>query len=452
MTNRTIKILIVEDESIVAQDLQSVLEDFGYEVPLLVDSGEEAIEQAIKIKPQLILMDIKLIGKMDGIMAAEKIVEILDIPIIYLTAHGDKNTIERAKISQPFGYIIKPFTKQELNIAVEIALYKHSIDQKLKQNTRWLMMILNSIADGIIVTSGKGFITFVNPAAEKITGWLSTEALNQPISSVFNIIDDNTKNSLDSFLMKIIKSDEETKIPEVTCLINKNAIEIPITCQISSISEYLEMNSVNNFIEEFGGKVIIFRDDTQRRISHEQLKRQAFYDSLTNIPNRVWFTERLNDALERCYRNSKYLFAVLFLDLDGFKMVNDTFGHLIGDKLLIEVANRLMKLLRSIDTVARFGGDEFAILLEDVTDIEEVCRIAQRIHHDLSISFSIENKILCTNASIGIVLSSINSTNVEDLIKNADIAMYQAKSKGKGRYEIFEPSMKNKIKEDVVFG
>ncbi|MBL1211227.1 diguanylate cyclase domain-containing protein [Geminocystis sp. GBBB08] len=438
--NTTTKILIVEDESIVAEDLQLVLQDLGYDVPLFVDSGEDAIEKALEIKPNLVLMDIKLIGNIDGITAGEKIVDILDIPIIYLTAHGDKTTVERAKLTKPFGYILKPFTKQELRIGIEIALYKYNIYQKLKQNTRWLTTILNSITDGVIVTDTNGYVTFINPLAEKITGWSLTSAINQPLTSVFNLIDEKTKTSLASFLTKIIESGDFVHLPEYTSLISKNGTEIPICNRISPINNSINLNYINNFMGESTGTVLVFTDDTARRIAQQELKRQAFYDSLTNLANRVWFTERLTDAIERVQRNPEYLFAVLFLDLDNFKTINDTLGHWTGDQLLIGVANRLLELVRPIDTVARFGGDEFAILLENVADLKQVCKIAHRIQKSLSTSFTIQEKIVSTNASIGVVLSSMNCNNIETIIKDADIAMYEAKQKGKGRCEIFDLS------------
>ncbi|WP_017293374.1 GGDEF domain-containing response regulator [Geminocystis herdmanii] len=438
MANTPAKVLIVEDESIVAQDLQAILEDFGYSVPMFVDSGEKAIEKAMELKPNLVLMDIRLIGEMDGITAGQKIVKILDIPIIYLTAHGDKNTVQKAKIAQPYGYIVKPFTEQELRIAIEIALHKYQIDQKLKENTKWLATILNSMSDGVIVTDSEGYITFLNSTAEKITGWSYKSAINQPITSILNIINEDTKKNLDSFLIDIIESGESTNLPDQTSLINKYGMEIPISDRISPLNENVEIEIYKNFMAESKGSVFIIRDDTERRIEYRQLKRQASYDFLTNVANRMWFIERLTDAIKRVESNPKYLYAVLFLDLDNFKTINDQLGHWTGDQLLIEVANRLLQLVRSNDTVARFGGDEFAILLENINNFEEVEKVTQRIQEDLKVCFTIRENTVCTNASIGVVFSSIDYDNVEGVMKDADTAMYEAKKKGKGRYEIFK--------------
>lgn len=390
-------------------------------------------------------MDIRLIGDMDGIETAEKITEQFDIPIIYLTAHGDEETLSRAKITQPFGYIIKPFNEQELRILIEISLYKHKFDLKIKENAQWLSIILNSIGDGVIVTDMNGNVTFLNPSAEKITGWSLTEAINQPITSVFNLIHETTQDSLNNFLIEVIKSGEFTKLPELTSLITKTGALVSISDSLSPIANTRGIRFVKNSLKELTGTVLVFRDNTEQKLAQQQLRHQAFYDSLTNLPNRSWFLERLTDAIERTKRNHEYLFAVLFLDLDRFKIINDSLGHWAGDEILIIVGNRLLKLARPMDTIARLGGDEFAILLENVANIHEVCKFAQRVQKELSISCQIKDNKIFTNASIGIVFSSIDYETIEDIIQYADIAMYRAKEQGQGHYAVFDNSMRQEV-------
>ena len=186
-------------------------------------------------------------------------------------------------------------------------------------------------------------------------------------------------------------------------------------------------------------------DITERKRAKEQLHEQAFYDPLTGIPNRALFMDRLSHTLERAKRHHDYRFAVLFLDLDSFKVVNDSLGHLVGDHLLVAIARRLETCLRTEDTVARLGGDEFTILLEDIEDINPALRVAERIHQELSAPFNLDGHEILTGASIGIVLSrevpeGICTTEYdrpEDLLRDADTALYRAKALGKGRYEVF---------------
>ncbi len=182
----------------------------------------------------------------------------------------------------------------------------------------------------------------------------------------------------------------------------------------------------------------------ERQRAEEQLTYSAFHDPLTGLPNRALFMDRLGRTLERAKRHEEYLFAVLFLDMDRFKIVNDSLGHATGDQLLLEVARRLQKCLRTIDTVARLGGDEFVLLLEDIEDLQGATRVADRIQRELESRFDLEGNSIFTTASIGIVQGSTNYAQAEDMLRDADIAMYRAKMLGKARYEVFDATMRDR--------
>ena len=162
------KILIVEDDNIIGLEIRDRIEALGFDVTNVVPFGEDAINEILAVRPDLILMDIRLKGKMDGIQTAKKIRECYDIPVVYLTAYADYNTLERAKITEPFGYVLKPFEERELVSTMEMALYKHKMEMKLKESERWLSTTLKSIGDGVIATDTKGRIIFMNPVAEQI--------------------------------------------------------------------------------------------------------------------------------------------------------------------------------------------------------------------------------------------------------------------------------------------
>ncbi len=182
-------------------------------------------------------------------------------------------------------------------------------------------------------------------------------------------------------------------------------------------------------------------DITEQRAAQEQLLHDAFHDGLTDLPNRALFMNRLKHAINTAQRHPDYLYAVLFLDLDRFKVINDSLGHLAGDKLLLVVSQRLLDFLRPTDTVARLGGDEFAILLEDIRDYGDAITIAQRIITELPLPILIAGQETFTTASIGIAFSSEDYERPEQLLRDADLAMYQAKANGKARYEIFHQAM-----------
>jgi len=182
-----IRVLVVEDESLVARDIQHMLRSLNYEVLGVVTSGEMALQKAAASVPDLVLMDIILKGEIDGITAAEKLWEEFNIPVVYLTAYADETTFQRAKLTKPFGYLLKPFEERELQTTIEMALYKSKMELKLREREEWLSTVLKSIGDGIIATDREGLVTFMNPLAEKMTGWTQDEALSRPLPDVFGV-------------------------------------------------------------------------------------------------------------------------------------------------------------------------------------------------------------------------------------------------------------------------
>ena len=184
---------------------------------------------------------------------------------------------------------------------------------------------------------------------------------------------------------------------------------------------------------------------TQRKQSEKLLRHNAFHDKLTNLPNRVLFTERLARALKRTKRQTNGLFAVLFIDLDRFKVVNDSLGHMVGDQLLVAIARSLESCLRPKDTVARFGGDEFAILLNKIKDVNDAISVVRRIQEQLKLPFKLNGQEVFTSVSVGIALNTIDYFQPEDILRDADTAMYRAKTLGKARYEVFNSTMHDHV-------
>ena len=437
-------ILVVEDESIVAQDLQFTLEDLGYGVSAIANSGESAIRKVAEYQPDLILMDIRIIGEMDGVSTAEIVLQRFDLPVVFLTAHADEETLARAKLAAPYGYIIKPFEESELHTTIEIALYKHQQEQQLKRNVQWLKTVISSIGDGIITADKQGRITFLNPAAENLTRLSFKQALGKKAAEILTLTDASTRKIIDNPVKQVLKNKDVFHLPSNTILVKDDGEEIYLNGTVSPILDYQNVASSNKYNSELAGTVMIFQDVTEKKLAAQNLHRRAFYDSLTNLPNRAWFRERLTDAVIRVERNHNYLFAVLFLDLDNFKKVNDCLGHPAGDCLLVAVAERLSRVLRSFDTIARFGGDEFGIILESLNYANESFKVARRIQKEFSIPFVIDGNTISASSSIGIVLSSQNKS-IDDLIRDADIAMYRAKEQGGGRYAVFDTQMHRQV-------
>ncbi len=440
-----IKILIVEDDRIVARSLKIALEALEYPDPEIVYSGKQIVQKVAEIKPNLILMDVHLGSGPDGIEVSQTIAQEFDIPIIYITAHSDEKTLNRIRQTEPLGYILKPFRDQELRAAIEIALYKHDMEGRLRKQTQWLATILNSIGDGVIVTDMQARIMMLNPVAEKLTGWSALEAIGKPAAHIFAVINEHSRLLIDNPFVKVIEAGETISLPEHSVLIRKDGSEVPIGDSLAPIKDLRGVSLLRGGSRQITGTVAVFHDNTQQRTTAKRLHRHAFYDNLTGIPNRAWFRERLTDAVERVKRYPEYLFAVLLLDMDRFKVINDSMGHDAGDQLLIGTATRINHSIRTIDTASRLGGDEFAVLLENLRSEEEAFKVVQRIHEELSKPFHLNGKEIFTNASIGIVLSSIGYSHIDELIRDADIAMYRAKAKGKGRHQVFDTEMRDQV-------
>jgi len=257
------RILIVEDEIITAEDIRESLLDMGYSVLGIVSSGEEAIEKLEADNPDLVLMDIMLMGEMDGIETANEIRSRFNIPVVYLTAYGDKEIMERAKISEPFGYILKPFNERELQINIEIALYKHKMERRLRESEQWLSSILKNLGEAVMATDKNGIIKFMNPFAEAITGWKWEFASGKPLATVFNIISEGSDKPIDDPVAKAIREDIFYGLANNTMLITKENMKIPVDIIGSTIKD--DSDCVI-------GIVLIFSDIFERLKVDEALK------------------------------------------------------------------------------------------------------------------------------------------------------------------------------------
>jgi len=280
-----ISVLIVEDEVIVAENLSSKLEKLGYTVIGMAINGHEAVEMVLAHRPQLVLMDIKLQGELDGIATVEKIKKHLDIPVIYLTAHSDPNTLSRAKISKPYGYVLKPFDERDLATQIELALYKHEADRKVREQREWLRVTLTSIGDAVIATDEAGLITFINPVAESLTGWKQDEAIGQPVQEVFRIVNEYTRKVVDDPVRKVLQCGRIVGLTNHTVLLRKGGGEVPIDDSGAPI-----LDAQGRIL----GVVLVFRDVSERRRAEKalQMSQRKLSTILEQIPDGVGVINR----------------------------------------------------------------------------------------------------------------------------------------------------------------
>ena len=301
---------------------------------------------------------------------------------------------------------------------------RHLAERLLAESEQRYRSLFYHNPDAVFSLDPRGRCLAANPACEAITGYTSDEILSRPLSAF--IVKEDIKTTLRHFA-RSVRGEAQT-------------FEVSVVRK-SGRRARLSVTTVPIMV---GGQIVgiygIAKDETERRALEEQLAHQAFHDSLTHLPNRMLFLDRLQHAISRTER-SQSLLAVLFLDLDNFKVINDSLGHEVGDQLLMNVAERLRGSMRTGDTAARLGGDEFILLLEQIHSVHEAEIVAQRVHDVLKEPFFVGEREVFVTPSIGIAVSTSPDDRPDDLLRNADVAMYRAKRNGRGCYEIFDPLM-----------
>ncbi len=308
---------------------------------------------------------------------------------------------------------------------------RQAMEDELFAEKERAQVTLNSIGDAVVCTDLMGNISFINPVAERLTGWSREEAAGRPMADVLRILDDATGESIPNPMELAVAQNQTLNLPSSCHLIRRDGTETPIEDSVSPIHDRRG---------QVTGAVIVFRDVTLAKALTRQMTHSAQHDFLTGLPNRMLLNDRVSQAIAASSRHHGIV-AVLFLDLDGFKHINDSLGHPIGDKLLQSVAARLTETLRGSDTVSRQGGDEFVVLLSDIQHAEDAAFTAKRLLQAVAAPHSIDDHDLHVTTSIGISVHPDDGMDGETLIKNADTAMYHAKEHGRQSYEFFKPAM-----------
>jgi diguanylate cyclase (GGDEF)-like protein/PAS domain S-box-containing protein len=353
-------------------------------------------------------------------------------PLVVLTGLDDESLASQALKEGAQDYLIKgQIETRGLMRALRYAVERKSMEEALFVEKERAQVTLNSIGDAVVCTDITGNITFLNIVAERMTGWTRQEAAGRPMADVFRIFDATSRESTPNPMERAVDQDKTVHLPPNCILIRRDGFEIPIEDSVAPIHDRQGHAT---------GAVVVFRDVSAARAMALEMTHSAQHDFLTGLPNRMLISDRVSQAITMASRHMKKV-GVLFLDLDGFKHINDSLGHPFGDKLLQSIAKRLVDCVRASDTVSRQGGDEFVVLLSEMEQSEDAAITARRMLQTVAEAHPIDQHDLHITTSIGVSVYPDDGMDAETLIKNADTAMYQAKENGRQSYQFFEPAM-----------
>lgn len=462
-------ILIVDDTPANIDVLGSILMDH-YEISAAIN-GPIAIEVATSPNPpDLILLDI-MMPEMDGYDVARELKsrqKTRTIPIIFVTAKSEDEDEALGLSLGAVDYIRKPVspavTLARINSHLELKKHRDRLKAVAEQKTNeaWASekllknqsLQLNRVEDELKsteVTAEKNFIYFQELFTNSPYGIILLDTDSRIIRSnkSFIRLTGYSQADLCSMSLEILwsRKTDRQRSRELTSLAMKRKVGSLESALYHKKGNPVPVSALSHpviYREQVQGVFIIFQDISERKFYEAKLKHQAYHDVVTGIPNRAYFNDRLDQAIKLKQSSSDYSFAVLLIDLDRFKTVNDTMGHQAGDKLLNTVTSRIKFCLRSADTIARLGGDEFAILIPNINEPHQVFKIAERIKATCAAPFNINEEEVSISASTGIVMDITPDDTREQIIRNADLAMYHAKAKGRGCFKVYRKAMHDK--------
>ena len=397
-----------------------------------VESLSEGLDRLSKEGIAAVLLELSLSdGK--GIEAFDRLFfSVPNIPILVIVDQAVEALAIEAVGRGAQDYLFSDrLDKHSVHREIRNSIGRKSIEDALFVEKERAQVTLNSIGDAVLCTDVSGQVTYSNPIAQALTGWSCEEAYGKPLIEVFRIVDGLTKTTAKDPMAMAVEQNRTVGLTENCILIRRDGIEFAIEDSAAPIHD-----RQGNVI----GAVIVFRDVSEARAVSRRISHTAEHDLLTTLPNRLLLNDRISQSIALARRHDRLL-AVMFVDLDHFKRVNDSMGHSGGDKLLQCVAGRLLASVRGADTVSRQGGDEFVILLSEIAHPQDAAKSAEKVLHSLCAPCTLEGREVRTGASIGISVYPKDGEDAETLINNADMAMYHAKEQGRNRFQFFVAEM-----------
>ena len=434
MVNR---VLIITGNAEDAATLEDVLER-AQDGPFLIEWAINLTNALQRLKTDLkepidaIMVDLDLpdgqgMATFDQLFAA-----VPSIPIMILNELEDEQQTWEAIQRGAQGCLSKGhFGSYLVPQSLRNIIQRKAVEEALFFEKARALQTLNSISDAVISTDLEGKVDYLNHAAEQMTGWPFADAEGMPVTEVMHLINDKTRQTVLNPILNVLQHNQPKLLAAGTILIRRDGSEAAIEDSVAPI---------HDSADRLKGAVMVFHDMTAAQAMTEKMAHLAQHDALTDLPNRALLHDRINQAIALAERAGSHL-ALLFLDLDNFKHINDSLGHDVGDQLLQAVAVRLSDCVRSADTVSRLGGDEFVVLLSENQSAEDAALTAEKILSALSMTHTIGEQQLHVTSSIGISIYPSDANDAQSLIKNADTAMYQAKEEGRNNYQFFRHDM-----------
>jgi diguanylate cyclase (GGDEF)-like protein/PAS domain S-box-containing protein len=435
MNNKTVReVLLIEDNPGDARLLQEMFREHRGDATALtwIPVMGEAETYLAAHKVDVILLDLGLTDAqgMAAVRRARAAAPL--VALVVLTGLDDQSVAAEALQEGAGDYLIKgEIEPRGLMRSLRYAIERLNMQTVMNASSARAIATLNCIGDAVACTDMSGTITFLNQAAESLTGWSSVQAQGRPMAEVFQIINGATRRPVLTPLGTDAIRLAEFRLPPHAVLVRRDGFETAVEDSIAPIRD-------RNGLET--GAVFVLRDATRTRAMTKEITHAAEHDFLTGLPNRIVLNDRISQAIAAAARKHGGL-ALLFLDIDGFKHINDSLGHAVGDRLLESIARRLVLCVRGTDTVSRQGGDEFIILLGELGSGDRALISAKRLLAAIAEPHFIDGHDLHVTASIGISVYPEDGLDAETLIKNADTAMYQAKENGRQGYQFFKQAM-----------
>jgi diguanylate cyclase (GGDEF)-like protein/PAS domain S-box-containing protein len=427
-------VLLIEDDPAVAGVIQTALADAS-DSPFIIEwvrRLSDGLERMSRGGIAAVLLDLFLPDSQGINTFGTLSLAAPGVPIVVLVGLSDEDTAKEAVKRGAQDYLLKiRLDNYSLTRALHSVIARKAVEDALFLEKERAQVTLNSIGDAVISTDISGNITYLNQVAERMTGWSGEEASGRPFAEVFQIIEGVTREPARNPMQLAIKQNQAVGLTSNCILIRRDGYESAIEDSTAPI---------HSRTGQVIGAVMVFRDVSEARAMRLKMTHLAQHDFLTDLPNRLLLNDRITQAISLARRRGKHL-VVLFLDLDGFKHINDSLGHEVGDKLLQSVAQRVVSCVRTSDTVSRHGGDEFVILLVEIAEAGDAAISAKKILAALARPHAISELNVRLSASIGISIYPQDGHDADTLIKNADAAMYLAKRKGSNKYHSFSQNV-----------